>query len=130
MIDGKKKNKKKPGPGMSGSTSMMTKAEERILAKGVEGKIDISNTPKYIAALSSEHKRTGEKKSSYTGRTKRNPTVSRSNKESIGLLDTSTGKRTRPKKKLTQEQKAKEKRAEYNATVGKSRAEKRKYRQR
>jgi hypothetical protein len=123
MSNGKPpKKRKQPGAGMSGGTSRMSRAEETVLAKGVEGKTDISTQPKYIKALSAEHARTGEKKSSYTQRTKRKPKVA--------TLDTSTGKRTSEKRKLTPQQKAKAKRAAHHATTGRTRAEKKKYKQR
>ena len=100
----------------------MSRAEEAVLAKGLEGRQNISTQPKYIKALNVQHAKTGEAKSSYTQRTKRNPKVA--------TLDTSTGKRTSQKKKLTSQQKAKAKRTKYNATAGKSRSEKKMYRQR
>jgi hypothetical protein len=122
MIDGKKKKRKQPGAGMSGGTSRMSRSEESVLAKGLEGKVDISSQPKYIAALNAEHARTGEAKTSYTQRTKRKPKVT--------TLDTRTGVRTTAKTKPTPEQKARSKRAASNAMANMSRAEKRKYRQR
>ncbi len=122
MKDGRKKRRKTKGAGLSGATPRMSPAEEVVLAKGLEGKTDISTQVKYITAMNVEHARTGEAKTSYTQRTKRKPKVT--------TLDTSTGVRTTAKKKLTPEQKAKAKRAAYNATVGKTRAEKRKYRNR
>ena len=126
MKDGRKNRRKgkgdPPGAGMSGGTSKMSKAEESVLAKGLEGKVDISNQPKYIAALEAEHARTGEPKTSYTQRTKRKPKVT--------TLDTSTGVRTTAKKKTTPEQKARAKRAAANAMENMTRAEKRKYRNR
>lgn len=131
-MNGGKKRKKgdPPGAGHSGSTSRMTRAEEVVHAKGLEGKTDISNRPKYIAALNAEHKRTGEPKSSGLGRKKRKPTVSKGNRTRIGVLDTATGKRIPGKKKLTPAQKAKAKRAKENATAGRSRAEKKLYKNR
>lgn len=126
MKDGRKNRRKgkgdPPGAGMSGGTSKMSRAEESVLAKGLEGKVDISSQPKYIAALSAEHARTGEAKTSYTQRTKKRPKVT--------TLDTSTGVRTTAKTKPTAEQKARAKRAASHATAGKTRAEKRKYRNR
>lgn len=128
--DPKKKRGKQPGAGMSGSTSRMSRSEERVLAKGLEGKIDISTQPKYIKALNAEHARTGEPKSSYVGRTKKRPVVSPTNKQGIKLLDTSTGSRISGKQKLTDAQKAKAKRTAKIAMAGMTRAEKKKYRQR
>jgi hypothetical protein len=123
MSDGKKHKKgDPPGAGMSGGTSKMSRAEETVLAKGLEGKQDISTQSKYIKALSAQHAKTGEKKSSYTQRSKKKPKVA--------TLDTSTGKRTSEKRKLTPAQKAKAKRVKKTATAGMSAAEKRKYRQR
>ena len=107
---------------MSGATSKISRAEESVLAKGLEGKTDISTRSKYIAALTAEHTRTGEAKSSYTQRTKKRPKVT--------TLDTSTGVRTTAKKKLSPEQKARAKRAASNAMANMTPAEKRKYRRR
>ena len=106
MIGKPPKRKRTVGAGMSGSTSRMSRAEEKVLAAGLEGKVDISNRPKYISALNAEHARTGEKKSSFNQRTAASPKVA--------TLDTATGKRTSQKKKLTEAQKTKAKKTAYN----------------
>ncbi len=124
MIDGKKKKKKTnpPGAGMSGGTTKLSRAEEVVLAKGLEGRVDISGQAKYVKALNAQHAKTGESKSSYSQRTKKNPKVA--------TLDTSTGKRTSEKRKLTDAQKARVKRAAANAMANMTRAQKKKYKHR
>ena len=112
----KKKDRKAPGAGMSGSTSKMSKAEEYVYGKALEGKIDAGTRSKHIAALNVKHAKTGEAKSSYTQRTKKNPKVT--------TLDTRTGKRTHAKKKLTEAQKTRAKIAAYNVKQGKKAAKK------
>ena len=129
-MNGDPPKKKRLGPGMSGTHARMSRSEEKVMAAGLEGKTDVSTGKKYIAALNAQHKKSGEPKSSSIGRSKRSPRVSSSDRRGISVLDTSTGKRVKGKKKSTPEQKARAKRAAANATSGKSRAEKRLYRQR
>jgi hypothetical protein len=120
--DPPRKKRKGPGAGLSGGTVMMSRAEEKVMGASHSGTTDAGTQKKYYAAMEAEHARTGEAKSSYTQRTKKNPKVA--------TLDTTTGKRTNQKKKLTPAQKAKAKTAKHNATAGKTRHEKKMYRQR
>jgi len=116
---GKKRSvakRKAKGVGMAGSTSRLSKAEERVLAQGLEGKKDVSTRKKLIKALDAEHKKTGEAKSSYSQRTKRNPKVT--------TLDTRTGKRTTVKVRVSPTKKAALKRQKKNVKAGKRAAKK------
>jgi len=73
-LKGKKKRtsrrQPKPGVGLSGSTSKMSKAELAVAQRGMSGKQDVSTGTKFRKAVSAEQKKTGEKKSSYTQRKK------------------------------------------------------------
>lgn len=116
MKDDPKKKKKHPGAGMSGSTSKMSRADEVVYGKALEGKTDASTRAKHIAALNVQHAKTGEAKSSYSGRTKKNT--------KNATLDTRTGKRTNEKRKLTDAQKVRAQQAAYNVRQGKKAAKK------
>ena len=110
------KGRKAPGIGKSGGSARLTPSEERAIAKGLEGKKDMSTQKKHSAAISKEQAKSGEKKTSYTMVTKRKPKVA--------TLDTRTGKRTTAKAKPSAAKKAALKRQKANVKAGQKAAKK------